>query len=230
MSVAVITGSGRGIGKAIAIELAKNKYDIVLNSRTKKELQKTEDEIKEIGRKTLVIEGDVTDYDLRKSIIRRTIKKFHRIDVLVNNAGIAWGGDFKDNSGKQIDAMVDINLKALMHLTKDVLPVMLRQKSGIIINISSVAGKIAHGGLAVYCGTKFGVIGFTEAIAEELKGKGIRAYAICPTGTESKMWKKLHPGYEAAHAPEDVAIEIRNLIKNPRKVPTGSAINVRKHV
>jgi len=230
MPVAVITGSGRGIGKAIALEFVKNRYHVVLNARSDKELRKTEEEIREIGRRPLVVKGDVRDYDLRKKLIRQTVKRFGSIDVLVNNAAVAWGGDFKHNSGTQIDSMIDVNLKALMHLTKDVLPVMMKQKSGIIINISSVAGKIAYPELAVYCGTKFGVIGFTEAVGAELKKTGIRVYSVCPTGTDTKMFRALNPDSRAAHVPEDVAIEVMNIVKNPKKFRNGSAIDVRKHV
>ena len=230
MPVAIITGSGRGIGKAIALEFVKNRYHVVLNARNDKELKKTEEEIREVGRRPLIVKGDVRNYDLRKKLIRQTVKKFGGIDVLVNNAGVAWGGNFKHNSGTQIDAMVDVNLKALMHLTKDVLPMMMKQKSGIIINISSVAGKIAYPELAVYCGTKFGVIGFTKAVAEELKNTGVRVYAVCPTGTDTKMFRSLNPGARAAHVSEDVAIEVMNIVKNPNKFKVGSAIDVRKHV
>jgi len=227
--VAIVTGGGRGIGKAIALELAKNGADIVIASRDMKEMKIAAKEIAALGRKALTVKTDVTKLSDIKNMVKKTLKEFKRIDILVNNAGILFHGPFEEIKHKQIDATVNVNLLGLMHVTKEVIPYLKKQKESLIINISSVAGKEGYADLAVYSATKFGVIGFTESIAGELENEGIRAYAICPTATQTKMWEQISD-QKAAHVPEDVALEIINLIKNRKKIHPGSAVNVRKHV
>jgi len=226
---AIVTGGGRGIGKAIAIELAKNGANIVIASRDMKEMKAAAKEITALGRKALAVKTDVTKLSDIKSMVKKTIKEFKKIDILVNNAGILFHGPFEEIKDKQIDATVNVNLVGLMHVTKEVIPHLKKQDEGLIINISSVAGKEGYVDLAVYSATKFGVIGFTESIAGELEDDNIRAYAICPTATQTKMWEQISDE-KAVHVPEDVALEIIKLIKNRKKIHPGSAINVRKHV
>lgn len=227
--VAVVTGGGRGIGKAIAIEFARNGADIVIASRVVKEMNETAKEIRALGRKVLTVKTDVTKLSEIRNMVKKTLGEFGKIDILVNNAGILFHGPFDEIKDEQIDATVNVNLIGLMHVTKEVIPQMKKQGDGLIINISSVAGKEGYIDLAVYCATKFGVIGFTESIAGELENEGIGVYAICPTATQTKMWEQISD-QRAAHVPEDVALEIMDLIKNRKKISPGSAINVRKHV
>ncbi len=227
--VAVVTGGGRGIGKAIAIEFARNGADIVIASRVVKEMNETAKEIRALGRKVLTVKTDVTKLSEIRNMVKKTLGEFGKIDILVNNAGILFHGPFDEIKDAQIDATVNVNLIGLMHVTKEVIPQMKKHGDGLIINISSVAGKEGYIDLAVYCATKFGVIGFTESIAGELENEGIGVYAICPTATQTKMWEQISD-QPAAHVPEDVALEIMDLIKNRKKISPGSAINVRKHV
>ncbi len=227
--VAVVTGGGRGIGKAIAIEFARNGADIVIASRVVKEMNETAKEIRALGRKVLTVKTDVTKLSEIRNMVKKTLGEFGKIDILVNNAGILFHGPFDEIKDAQIDATVNVNLIGLMHVTKEVIPQMKKHGDGLIINISSVAGKEGYIDLAVYCATKFGVIGFTESIAGELENEGIGVYAICPTATQTKMWEQISD-QRAAHVPEDVALEIMDLIKNRKKISPGSAINVRKHV
>ena len=227
--VAVITGGGRGIGKAIALELAKNGADIVIASRDKKEIDSAAKEITALGRKALTVKTDVTKLTDIKNMVKKTVKELGKIDILVNNAGILFHGPFEDIKHEQIDATVDVNLLGTMHVTREVIPELKKQKEGLIINISSVAGKEGYVDLAVYSATKFGVIGFTESIAGELENENIRVYAICPTATQTKMWEQISD-QPAAHVPGDVALEIIHLIKNRKKIHPGSAINVKKRV
>jgi len=226
--VAVVTGSGRGIGAAIALEFARNGAKVVVTGRDAHELEETAERIKEAGGEALVVEADVTKLKDIRGMLDKTVKKFGKTDILVNNAGILHHGPFADMPDDMIDAIVNVNLVGLMHCTKEVIPHMRKNGSGLIINISSVAGKQGFADIAVYCATKFGVIGFTESLAQELEKDGIAVYAICPTSTQTKMWKQISD-QPAAHVPEDVALEIMNLIKNRKKIPTGKAINVRKH-
>ncbi len=226
--VAVVTGGGRGIGAAIAMEFAKNGAKVVLVSPTPSELKETAGKIKELGGEALAVQTDITRLKDIKNMLEKTAKKFGKVDILVNNAGILHYGPFADMPDEKIDAIVDVNLIGLMHCAKEAIPYMKKQ-GGLIINISSGAGKTGFADLAVYCATKFGIIGFTESLAHELERDKIAVYAICPTSTQTKMWEQISDE-KAAHVPEDVALEIMDLIKNMKKIPVGKAIDVRKHV
>lgn len=227
--VAIVTGGGRGIGAAIAIELAKNGAKVALASPTPSELKETAGKIEVLGGEALAVKTDITKLKDIKNMFERTVKKFGKIDILVNNAGILEYGPFAENPDKRIDKVVQVNLLGLMHCTKEVIPYMKKQGDGLIINISSGAGKTGFADLAVYCATKFGVIGFTESLAAELEEDGVAVYAICPTSTQTRMWEQISDE-KAAHVPEDVALEIIHLIKNMKRIPVGKAIDVRKHV
>lgn len=226
---AVITGGGRGIGKAIALELARNGADVAISGLNKKELEGAAAEIASLGKKALIVLSDVTKDADRKRLVASAAKRFGRIDIFVNNAGVAFVNDFFLGK-KETDKTIAVNLAGLIHLTREALPLMRKQNGGIIINISSVAGKHGYPELPVYCATKFGIIGFTEAIAQAVEKDGILVYAICPTSTQTKMWEQLAGGERAAHVPADVALEIIDLLKNAKRIPPGSAIDVRKHV
>ncbi|MFA5412629.1 MAG: SDR family oxidoreductase [Candidatus Micrarchaeia archaeon] len=226
---AVITGGGRGIGKAIALEIARNGADVLISGLNREELEGAAAEIASLGKKALIVLSDVTKDADRKRIIASAAKGFGRIDILVNNAGVAFVNDFFLGK-KETDQTIAVNLAGTIHLTREAVPLMRKQKSGIIINISSVAGKHGYPELPVYCATKFGIIGFTEAIAQALEKDGILAYAICPTSTQTKMWEQIAGKERAAHVPADVALEIIDLLKNTGKIRTGTAIDVRKHV
>ncbi len=224
--LALVTGGDRGIGYAIAFKLADEGYDIILAARDEKKLEKAASELKGLGVQTHWFVCDLTD-DSQIRKLAEDVKKLGKLDLLVNNAGVAYNKEFTENSQEEIDEMLAVNLRGLINCTKELLPLM---KKGMIINISSGAGKYGFPGMAVYCATKFGIIGFTEALAMELKGKGIRVYAICPGATQTDMWDALYPGSKATYVPEDVAVEVMELIKNSKKIEPGRAIDVRKHV
>ena len=221
--VAVVTGSGRGIGKATSLLLAKQGCNLVLISRTKKELEETKKEIEKLGRKALIIPMDVSDYKEIKNAVRKAIERFGRIDILVNNAGVAYDVYVKDTSKEILDRTVDINFKGLFLMSKECLQ-YLEKSNGVIVNISSVAGKRGYEGGGAYCASKFAVIGFTEALSQETK---IKVYAICPGATDTKMLKELYPDMDTAlmAKPEDVAKVILDAINGSQ--PSGSSIIVR---
>lgn len=224
--LALVTGGNRGIGLAIAKELARQGMDLIIVGRNRKTLDKAKDELEGLGAKAYAIVCDVSDGKQIKALASK-VGKIGKLDILVNNAGIAYFKNLEDNSGGEIDLMIDVNLKGLIKTTQALLPHMGK---GLIINISSGAGKTGYPGLAVYCSTKFGIIGFTEALAGELSDKGIRAYSICPADTQTDMWDSLFPGTPATYQPEDVALEVLHLIKNNKKIEPGAAIDVKKHV
>ncbi|MBD3389466.1 SDR family NAD(P)-dependent oxidoreductase [Candidatus Micrarchaeota archaeon] len=222
---ALVTGGGRGIGKEIALMLAKNGADVAVAARTKKELEKTAKEIKKLGRESLVIKADLTkDKDIKKMYLE-FMKKFGKLDMLFNNAGVAFEGELEENTQKQIELMIDVNYRGLVKSTQEALKHM--ERGSVIINTASVAGKTGYPGLAVYSGTKFAVIGFTEAVAKEISEKGIRMYAVCPGATKTRMWDELYGG-KAEFRPEEVAEEVLRMLKG-RNLKPGTAVVVRHH-
>ncbi len=224
--LALVTGGNRGIGLAIAKALADEGIDLIIVGQNKKTLDSAKSELEELETKVWSIVCDVSDYKQVKKLASG-VEKIGKLDILINNAGVAYYKNFEDNTEEEIDKMIDVNLRGLIKTTKELVPLMNR---GLLINISSGAGKQGFPGLAVYCATKFAVIGFTEALAGELEGKGIRSYTICPGDTQTDMWDSLMPGTPATYQPDDVAIEVVDLIKNNKKIQPGKAIDVQKHV
>mgnify|MGYP001558988048 CR=1 FL=1 len=221
---AIVTGSARGIGRAIAIALAKEGCNVVINSRTKKEVDATAKEIEKMNVDVLPVVADVSNEKDVERMVDETIKKFNRIDILVNNAGVAIYKNFIDTSKEEWDRIIDVNLKGIFLCTKAVLPVMLKQKYGRIVNISSGAGKTGIAGLAVYCATKFGVIGFTEALADELPDS-IKVYAVCPGSVDTKMYVSTF-GTHPSLKPEDIAKKTLPLCMPDTKERSGRSIEV----
>jgi len=223
--VAIVTGSTMGIGLATAKELAKEGCNIVVNSRTKKNIEKASNEIQKLGAESIGIEADVSNSIEVRNLVKETMKKFGRIDILINNAGVIVYKDFKDTTKKEDDYVVDINLKGTLHCTKEVLPIMIKQKYGRIINISSGAGKTGIPGMSVYSATKFAIVGFTESIADELKKTGIKVYAICPGGVDTRMYTSTF-GEKPSLKPLDIAKKILPLCMPDVKTKSGSSIEV----
>ena len=226
--LALVTGGDRGIGFAIAEKLVQNGYDIMIAARDEKKLDEAKKKLAKSG-KVSAFQCDVTDRKQIKKLVS-AVEKIGPLGLLVNNAGVAYRNEVLENKDEEIDEMIDVNFRGLVDCTKAFLPSMIKRENGIIINISSGSGKTGYPELAVYCGTKFAVIGFTEALAGEVEGKGVRVYAVCPRSTESDMWNSLYPGHEAKHVPEDVAIEVMELLKGIDHIEVGKAIDVRKHV
>jgi 3-oxoacyl-[acyl-carrier protein] reductase len=156
------------------------------------------------------------------------MEEFGRVDILINNAGIALKKNVIDTSEEEWDNVIDTNLKAPFLLTKEVLPIMVKQKSGCIVNISSGAGKSGFAEFSAYCASKFGLIGFTESLAKEVKNNGIRVYAICPGPVATKMQEeiagKMYPFIKPfIQKPEDVAKFVIDAIEG--KYESGSVID-----
>jgi NAD(P)-dependent dehydrogenase (short-subunit alcohol dehydrogenase family) len=227
--LALVTGGARGIGFAIAKKLAENGYDVVITGRDRKRLDDARRKLEKTGARAYSFECDVTDRRHVEGVVEK-VWKIGPLDVLVNNAGVAFNRELLGNSDDEIERMIDTNLKGVIDCTRTFLPRMVERRKGIIINISSGAGKYGFPGLAVYSATKFAVIGFTEALAREVERRGVRVFAICPGDTDTDMWRSLYPGQKATYVPEDVAIEVMELVKNADRVKPGSAIDVRKHV
>jgi 3-oxoacyl-[acyl-carrier protein] reductase len=230
MPTALVTGGDRGIGRAIAEKLCEEGYDIVIAARDTRAIASQVKRLEGLGGKAWGFACDVTDKAQLKKLAKDVSEQAGVPDVLVNNAGVAVNKAFASNTDAEIEGMVGVNLLGLMLCTRAFLPKMIDRKGGIIINISSGAGKSGFPGLAVYCATKFGVIGFTESLAQEVEGDGVRVFAVCPGATETEMYHSLYPGEQADFVPEDVAIEVVELVKGAASIRTGSAIDVQKHV
>ena len=186
--VALITGSSRGIGKQIAIKLAKNGYNIVVNYVNKnEEVEKTIEELKQFGVEILEAQGDISNYEQSEKIVNIVIEKFGQIDVLVNNAGITKDMLIMRMKKEDFTKVIDVNLVGTFNITKNVIPHMMKKRSGRIINISSVVGISGNAGQCNYAASKAGIIGFTKSLAKELASRNILVNAVAPGFIETNM-------------------------------------------
>lgn len=182
----VVTGSSRGIGEAIAEEFAKQGANIVLNARK----PISDDMIQKLtafGVKVETILGDISDFEVAKTIIEKTKEIFGSVDVLVNNAGINRDKLLMRMDEEDFDVTYQVNLKGSFNTIRHALPIMLKQRSGSIINISSVVGETGNPGQANYAASKAGIIGLTKSVAREAASRGIRCNAITPGFIETDM-------------------------------------------
>lgn len=182
----LVTGAAKGIGKAIALAFAKQGCNIVLNYRS----NVSDDTIKEIEAynvKCMPFQGDVSDFATAAEIVKKAKKEFGTVDVLVNNAGITKDMLLMRMSEEEFDSVIQTNLKGTFNMIRHVSSVMLKQRSGAIINMSSVVGVTGNAGQANYAASKAGVIGLTKATAKELAARGVTCNAIAPGFVETDM-------------------------------------------
>ena len=186
--VAFITGGTRGIGKKIAITLAKDGYDIAINYRKENDdLENIKNEIEKTNVKVLAVKGDVTDIDSTQQMVNDIIKEYGKIDVLVNNAGITKDTLLVRMKKEEFEDVIDVNLIGTFNITKNVIPYMIKQRKGRIINISSVVGISGNAGQTNYSASKAGIIGFTKSLAKEVGSRNILVNAVAPGFIETQM-------------------------------------------
>ena len=179
--VALITGATRGIGKEIALELARNGFDIAANCRKiSDDLNDLKKEIESNNVRCEFVEADVANFEQCENMVKQAIEKFGRIDVLVNNAGITKDGLIMRMKKEDFEAVIDINLTGTFNVTRNVIPYMIKQKSGRIINLSSVVGVAGNAGQTNYSASKAGIIGFTKSLAKEIASRNILVNAAGP--------------------------------------------------
>lgn len=235
--VAFITGGTRGIGKQIAIKLAKNGFDIALNYRKENdELKNTKNEIEESGAKCLTVQGDVTSFEDSERMAKEIFDYYERIDVLVNNAGITKDNLFARMKKEDFEDVINVNLIGTFNVTKNIVPIMMKQKSGRIINISSVVGISGNAGQANYAASKAGIIGFTKSLAKELGSRNILVNAIAPGFIETQMTDVLKDSVKEEISrsiplkrmgkTEDIANLVNFLASDESSYITGQVINV----
>lgn len=235
--IAVVTGASRGIGRAIAIRLAGEGATVVINyNGSKEKAEEVKQEIEGAGGKAAVCQCNVADFDQCQAFIQKVIDEFGRIDILVNNAGITRDGLLMKMSEEDFDQVIETNLKGAFHTIRFASRQMLRQKSGRIINLSSVVGVTGNAGQANYAASKAGVIGLTKSAARELASRGITVNAIAPGFIETDMTSVLSEKVKEGAAagiplgafgkPEDVAAAAAFLASDEAEYITGQVLHV----
>jgi 3-oxoacyl-[acyl-carrier protein] reductase len=202
--IAVVTGAGRGIGRAVAIELGRLGAQVALAARSRTELEQTAGIV---GSKASVIPTDVCKKDEIQRLFEQVATDLGPVDILVNAAGLGVFGPVVDFNDEDFEILIQTNLRGIFFTSRFVLPSMIERKRGHIINIASIAGKVGSANRAVYCASKFGVVGFTESLAEEVRQYGIRASVICPGSTDTRFSPSETSGKsrERMLRPEDIA-------------------------
>src|ERR1700730_14826660 len=195
--VAIVTGAGRGIGRATALELARMGADVVVTELDRANAESTASELRGLGRRALVVQTDVAARDDLRAMVERTRAEFGRIDVLVNNAGIYRAATTLDVTEEHWDAIMNINAKGVFFVTQAVLPTMIAQKRGVIVSLASMAGKIGSRAHLPYNASKAAVISMTKSLALAHAGDGIRVNCVCPGFVETDMWTSVARGQGA---------------------------------
>ena len=234
---AVITGSGRGIGKAIAMKLAGYGANIVINDIPSSDYaDKTCEEIKALGVECIVVKGDVRSQEDVAALIKTALDTFGRIDIFVNNAGVTRDGLMLRMSEEDWDLVMDINLKGAFNCIKAVARPMMKQRGGAIVNIASVVGVMGNAGQANYSASKAGLIGLTKTTAKEFASRGIRCNAVAPGFIASDMTDKLSDDVKKQYyqaiplgafgSTDQVADVVAFLASDMASYVTGQVINV----
>lgn len=235
--VAFITGGTRGIGRQIAITLAENGYDIVVNYRTQNSmLSSLKEEIESKNVSFLAVKGDVSKFEDAENMTKEIIKKFTKIDVLVNNAGITKDTLFMRMKKEDFEEVININLVGTFNITKNVIPYMMKQKNGRIINLASVVGISGNAGQSNYAASKAGIIGFTKSLAKEVGSRNILVNAVAPGFIETQMTEVLKDEVKEEISKSiplrrtgktiDVANVVKFLASEDSSYITGQVINV----
>lgn len=222
--VVIITGGGRGIGRTIALEMAKEDAQIAIISRTKRELEETALEIQRIGGKVISIPADISDYNAVQEAVNKVISVFGKIDILVNNAGITKMEAFTDTKEDEWKRIVEVNLFGTYNLCRLVAPHFVKQKSGKIINLGSDSSFIGYPLMSAYSASKHAIIGLTKSLAEELKPNNIQVNSICPAFVDTNMAPNAFR--KNAMPPEKVADLVIFLASDKSDYITGEAIKL----
>ncbi len=231
--VALVTGGSRGIGKACALELAKAGFDVaVIYAGNEVAANNTVAELKDLGSDAQAFKVDISNEDNVNEGIASVIEKYGRIDVLINNAGITRDGLFVRMNSDDWNAVINTNLSGAYYVSKPVVKLMMKQRSGSIVNISSIVGVMGNAGQANYSAAKAGLIGFTKSLAKELGARNIRVNAIAPGFIQTDMTKDLDTEKMSEHIPlkrlgeaQDIAVTAKFLAVDGKYI-TGQVVGV----
>lgn len=235
--VALITGATRGIGREIALELAENGMDIAINYRSESDIpEDLKGEIEAYNVRCEFVQADVSDFEQCERMVKETIEKFGKIDVLVNNAGITRDGLIMRMKKEDFESVIDVNLVGTFNVTRNVIPHMLKQRVGRIVNLASVVGVAGNAGQTNYSASKAGVIGFTKSLAKEVASRNILVNAVAPGFIDTDMTSVLSDSVkENIHAQiplkrmgtkREVAKVVKFLVSEDSSYVTGQVVNI----
>jgi 3-oxoacyl-[acyl-carrier protein] reductase len=234
---AIVTGGTRGIGRSIALGLARNGVNVAITYISNDDKAKEViDEIKKFEVKGIAVKADISEEKDVKNMVELVLKQFDSVDILINNAGITKDGLLVRMKSEDWDSVINTNLRGTYLVTKAVSKSMIRQKSGIIVNIASVVGLTGNAGQSNYSASKAGIIGFTKTVAKELGGRGIRVNAVAPGFVKTDMTEILKDDVKKkmidsiplkrCAEPEDIANAVLFLCSREASYITGQVINV----
>ncbi|KUJ61611.1 3-ketoacyl-ACP reductase [Flavobacteriaceae bacterium CRH] len=218
---ALITGAGKGIGKAIAIALAKEGVNVILVSRTQADVDQLAVETSNLGVKSLALSADVSDINSINNAVEKALAEFTNIDILINSAGIASFGKFLELEPTAWERIIQVNLMGTYYATRAVIPNMIERQTGDIINISSTAGLNGNALTSAYSASKFAVLGLTDSLMQEMRKHNIRVTALTPSTVATDMAKDLNltdGNPEKVMQSEDIAELIIAQLKLSRRV------------
>lgn len=232
LNTALVTGGARGIGKETAILLSKKDFDVIICSRSQKEIDTAVKQIKSFGNGQIIgRKCDVSISSQVNTLVNNALEIYGRIDVLINNAGITYVKKLIDTTEEQWDHTLDVNLKGAFLFCKAITPNMIENNCGVIINVSSGAGKVGFEEISAYCASKFGMIGLTESLAREVANYNIRVMTICPGEVATKMQEDVDARYYELNKhkmlhPRTVAEKIADMIFNDNEYRNGIAVDL----
>ena len=234
--VALVTGAGRGIGKSIALRLAKAGADVIITNRNKEFSDQTRREIEETGQKCLAFQVDVTDVDAVEAMVKEALEEFTKVDFLINNAGITKDNLFMRMKREEWDKVLDVNLIGMYNVSRALIKTMVRKRFGRIVNITSVVGFTGNPGQVNYSTTKAGILGFTKSLARELGSRNITCNAVAPGFIETDMTGELNAEQKQGiieqvplgrmGSVEDIANAVEFLVSEKASYITGTVLHV----
>ena len=222
--VVLITGASSGIGKQTAIEFAKLGSNIILVARTKNKLEQVENQLKQFNVTTLVCPCDVSKKEQVENMSKIVLKKFNSVDILINNAGFAIYGSVFDLSIDEIESQMETNYFGMIYCTKLFLPLMIKQKSGHIVNVASVAASFGLPGIASYCASKFAMLGFSEGLKHELSGTGVGLTVVSPIMVKTEFFD--HPSFEKIPKYSPTSLNPKTVAKAIVKAANSSRLEI----
>ena len=216
---AIVTGGGSGIGFAIAKELVHHGVNVVIASRRQKVLTEAAHELNAVKKgKVIAVECDLREKKDIQNVVRKTKKTFSSIDILINNSGLGVSSKIVDCTDKEWDMVLDTNLKGAFWMSREVLPTMIAQRSGYIINIASQAAKHGYANAGPYCASKFGLVGLSEALQVEVREFGIHVHSLCPALVQVPPPKNTSQINDGVLQTEDLASTVLFLLSQPKRI------------
>ena len=238
---AIVTGGAQGIGKAIALRLAKDGANIGILDIQKDKAEQTAEEIDKSGVKAIAIQCDMTNYDKVKEAVAKVYQQCGTIDILINNVGIDVAKVFVETDEVLWDKILNANYRSFLIASHVCIPYMIEQKRGIIVSLGSDAGRVGTPGEVLYSGTKAAIMGSSKALARELARYNIRVNCVSPGPVHTELWNKLHPGEKGKQVtetiigaipmrrlgkPEDVADVVAFLVSEDSRYLTGQVLSI----